>query len=101
MANTFTKTYDYYVGSNAVSDVVVEGTMVIDTAVGADACDIPASFFGLSIITAPAHIVISTNAACYIGVPSYDGTSLLVKAAATTGFADLANGKYSIKVQGR
>lgn len=101
MANTFTKVYDYYIGSTSKSDIVVEGTLVIDTAAGDTVGDFPASFFGMTVITKPATIIDSTSAISRIGVPSYDGTSLLVKNVATSGFTDLATGTYAIQIQGR
>jgi len=101
MANAFTKVYDFYVGSTSKSDIVVEGTLVIDTAAGAAVGSIPASLFGLTVITRPVAIIDSANTISRMGVPSYDGTSLLVKNVATSGFTDLANATYSLAVQGR
>lgn len=101
MPNVFNKDYDFYVGTNSTSDIVAEGSLIIDTPGGASAGTLPASLFGLNIITRPVYFTDSANVNSFIGVPAFNGASVLVKNASASTHINLPNGTYYAVVQGR
>ena len=67
---------------------------------GAAAGDIPASVFGLSFIESATPMVKSDNTLIVVVAPTYDGGSLLGKAAATAAPADIPAGTYRFTLIG-
>lgn len=78
----------------------IVGQMVTDGSNGASAGDIPATLFGLTVIEKVEPLVKSDNTLIVTAAPSYDGTSLLGKAAATAAPADIPSGTYQVVVYG-
>lgn len=79
----------------------VEGILVIDnTDVGAQADDLPASFFGLNKITELAYLVSDGENRVLIGVPDYTGDSLIIAGGSSNSGQDLANDTYRIVLVG-
>jgi hypothetical protein len=79
---------------------VIECTIVCDGTVGASPGDIPASLFGLSYIEWSEPAVKSDNTLIITCCPTYDGTSLLGKAAGSAAPAAIPAGTYSLAVRG-
>jgi hypothetical protein len=75
-------------------------TLVAGGSDGASAGDYPASMFGLSFIEYATPAVKSDNTLIVVVAPSYDGTSLLGKAAATAAAADIPAGTYKLTLFG-
>lgn len=78
----------------------IVGVMTTDGNDGASAGDIAASVFGLTKIEEALPAVKSDNTLVVVCGPSYDGTSLLGKAAATAAPADIPSGAYYITLRG-
>lgn len=74
----------------------IVATFVAGGSDGAAAGDIPATLFGLSIIERACPAIKSDNTLIVVLSPSYDGTSLLGKAAATAAPADIPSGTYTV-----
>ena len=104
MANAFTISRSFPFGNTHNKELVrVHGVLVIDSAVGAEADDIPASLFGLQSIVASGPAVNDDNSGVYSTAPAYDLESLLafsggVSLAATP--VDLATDTYKLWVEG-
>jgi hypothetical protein len=74
--------------------------MTVDGTVGANPGDIPASLFGLVYIEWCEVAVKNDNTLLVVMSPTYDGTSLLGKAAASAAPAAIPAGTYSLAVRG-
>lgn len=79
---------------------IIDAVMTTDGNDGAAAGDIPASAFGLVFIESATPAVKSDNTLVVVVAPSYDGASLLGKAAATAAAADIPSGTYKLKLTG-
>lgn len=67
---------------------------------GADGSNIPASAFGMSVIREVTTITKSDNSIILVGAPKYDGSGILLKAAATNAPAQFT-GTFNMRVKGR
>lgn len=79
---------------------LVAATVVCDGTVGGAVNDIPASLFGLSYIERSEVAIKNDNTLLVVLAPSYDGTSLLGKAAASAAPAAIPAGTYSVVLFG-
>lgn len=79
---------------------IIECTMVCDGVAGAAAGDIPASLFGLTYMEWAEPAVKNDNTLIVTVSPTFDGTSLLGKAAGTAAPAAIPAGTYSLAVRG-
>jgi hypothetical protein len=103
MANAFTASRAYrYAGPVGKTLLKVWGTLVIDTTAtgGAADNDLPATMFGLTEIIGCAAISNDNDSKGWIGVPSYDGDSLMVTGGASNAYMDLPNDTYKVCIQG-
>lgn len=79
---------------------ILPGVLTTDGNDGAAAGDIPASVFGLKAIERCSPLVKSDNSLVVVAAPAANGLSLLGKAAATAGAADIPAGAYNCTVEG-
>lgn len=107
MATTFTastKAYRLEPGRTVGLRKVLPGIMVTDGGDGASAGDIPASVFGLTVISRISAAVKSDSSIIVVLAPAYsatnESTSVLGKAAATAAAADIPVGTYAVTVEG-
>ena len=100
MANTFTTTSTVRIPSfgDAKNVVLKQGTLVIDTPVGAAVDDIPASLFGLSKIKSCLGITNDGETAILSAAPDYTGDSLLVQGITATAVTTEDTGVYTTTV---
>ena len=78
----------------------IVGVITVDGTVGALPNDIPASTFGLSFIERASPAVKDDNTLIVVCESSFDGASLLGKAAASAAPANIPAGNYLIEVFG-
>jgi hypothetical protein len=84
MANTFTRSdVIRFAGSAGKSRLLVTGSLVLDSAGGAEADDIPASLFGLNKLVACLGLVASGEGSVYSASADATGDSLLVQKSST------------------
>lgn len=101
MANAFTRTSGWrFGGGNQKALLIVEGTLVIDTAGGDTALDLPASLFGLQKIIGPSVFTVSTDNKAYFGIPDTAGASVLIGEVSSGTLIDLPTATYKAYVQG-
>lgn len=81
-------------------DVLLKEVSVVLSSMGTATNYLPASAFGFARFVGPAHFTKSDNSVVLVGVPSYDGTKLLLKAADTNAPADYS-GTFAGVVSGR
>ncbi len=104
MASTFTETTDP--GSRVPEypptspRKLIAGQLIADGATGATVGDIPASLFGLTFIERASAAVKDDNSLIVVVAPSFDGTSLLGKAAATAAPDNIPAGTYNLVLFG-
>jgi hypothetical protein len=78
----------------------IVGTLTTDGTDGAAAGDIPASIFKLTKVEVCRPLVKSDNTLIVVIAPAADQKSVLGKAAATAGPADIPAGTYNCEVTG-
>lgn len=102
MASTFVLNSSKTRNDSAIGGLrrTVVGVLTTDGSDGAAANDILATLFGLRIIESCSPLVKSDNSIIVVVGPSYDGLSLLGKAAATAAAADIPSGDYAVEVKG-
>ncbi len=77
-------------------DVINREVTVTLAAMGTAANAVPAASFGFSKFRGIAYLTKSDNTEVILGVPSYDGTKLLLKAAATNAPADFTGTYHGV-----
>lgn len=100
MANTSTNTGRVAEYPPTSPRKIIDAIYVAGGSDGAAAGDIPASIFGLTFIESASPAVKSDDSIVVVVAPSYDGASLLGKAAATAAAADIPSGTYKLTLTG-
>jgi hypothetical protein len=103
MANTFTISRSFPFGNTHNKELVrVHGTLVVDTAAGAEQGDFPATLFGLYSILNSGPAISSSGLSLYATSPDENAESMMAfGAGAAAGAAtDLAAETYKVWVEG-
>jgi hypothetical protein len=87
-----------YIPSSPRKQIV--GVLTVDGSVGALPADIPASTFGLRYMESSSDAIKDDNSLIVVTEPSFDGSGLLGKAAASAAPANIPAGNYQIEVWG-
>jgi len=78
----------------------IVGDLTVSGSEGAGVSDIPASLFGLTKILGARELIKNDNTLIVVAGPTYAGTALLGKAAATAAPANIPAGTYRCQVEG-
>jgi hypothetical protein len=78
----------------------IVAVLTVDGSVGASPGDIPATLFGLKYLEESSPLIKDDNTLIVDTSPTYDGTSLLGKAAGTAAPAAVPAGNYMVDVFG-
>ncbi len=100
MANTSTNTGRVAEYPPTSPRKIIDAIYVAGGSDGASAGDILATLFGLVFIESASPMVKDDNTLIVVVAPSYDGASLLGKAAATAAAADIPAGTYKLRLEG-
>ena len=101
MANAFTASNGWrFGGGNQKSLLRVEGILVVDTAGGDTALDLPASLFGLVKVRGISSFVKSDNSKVYFGVADYSNASVMIGEVSSGAVIDIPVGTYRCTVEG-
>lgn len=103
-ASAVTKLASYPMGDRFQKDMqesqVDVSVVLLAQGDGTNGNDIPAAAFGMSVIREVCNITKSDNSIVLVGAPKYDGSGILLKAAATNAPAQFT-GTFNMRVKGR